>query len=135
MQRHICLIYLNVYKGSLSLSEGHLPWPEDPDFSLILTSEGDILTSEGGILISWDGILKSEGGVMPSEGGTMHSECGIMTALRMEAVAGAFGACKSLSFEGGISIGRGLPPPKPLPWIRACGSALCRGDRGSRPPP
>ena len=90
MERHICLGHKNVHKGSLFLSEGRLRCREDPDFSLILTSEGGNLTSEGGnltseggILISGGGILKPEGGVMPSEGGTMHSEGGIMAALRM----------------------------------------------------
>ena len=55
-----------------------------------------------------------EGGITAERGGIVICRT---SELHNQGLSGAFGACKSFAPEGAISIGKGLPPPRP-PWIR-----------------
>ena len=58
--------------------------------------------------------MHSEGGITAERGGMVICRT---SELHNQGLSGAFGACKSFAPEGAISIGKGLPPPRP-PWIR-----------------
>ena len=115
-------------KSGIAASEGGMIAVEGG----ITASEGGMIAAEGSIVVSEGGIMASVGGLAPSEGGVMHLEGDITS----------FAGCKTtilpnlqapsapgnplsrrrgaLALEGAISICRGLWPPWPPPWIRAC---------------